>query len=181
MGTGEITVQKRSDVINELTHRLSLLPRSEDGDEDRLVGAGEEEIRDLETELGIRLPEVYRRFLRAMGHSAGPLFVGSDYSLSQRHRLRLRKSAERVIERTGTDWQLPDDAFVFLMHHGYQFLFFRLREGDDPPVYRFSDADDAAVCIAPSMSEFLRSRMEEHERIVHKYLANKHQPKSARA
>ncbi len=166
--------------IVDLTHRLGLLPPTGDGDDQSVIGADDDEIRDLEDELGARLPLVYRQFLRAMGHSAGPLFDGSDCSLTQRHRLRLRPSAERIIQRSAAGWQLPDDAFVFLVHHGYQFLFFRLSEGDNPPIYRFSDADDAAIRIAPSLTEFLKTRMEEHEHIVHTYLTDQTAAEGAR-
>jgi hypothetical protein len=35
---------------------------------------------------------------------------------------------------------MPPDAFVFWMHQGYQFCFFRTSDGDDPPVYYYLQA-----------------------------------------
>lgn len=36
---------------------------------------------------------------------------------------------------------IPDTAFVFAMHQGCAFVFFRLGEGDDPPVYLFEEVE----------------------------------------
>ena len=156
------------DVIFDVESRLNALP---EGGGQSVAGASSHEIDELESELGHGLPRTYRRFLERMGHSAGGLFRGSDYSLAQPHRLRLRPAAERVIARAGGGHELPVDAFVFLIHHGYQFLFMRLGEGDDPPVYRFSDADHQAVRIADTFSEFLSRRLANHEELVHRQQA----------
>ncbi|MBW3542608.1 MAG: SMI1/KNR4 family protein [Planctomycetes bacterium] len=136
-----------------------------------IEGATEAQIGALEVEIGRPLPETYRQFLRSMGHSAGPLFRGSDYSLAQPHCLRLRPLAQRVIDRSASQYRLPENAFVFLVHHGYQFLFFKLGEGEDPPVYRFSDAEPSEMRIADSFSSFLQSRVASHERIAERKLA----------
>lgn len=148
--------------ISEIAERLR---ESSGPDEIAIEGASAAEIGELETYAGGSLPDVYRRFLSVMGHSAGTLFRGSDCLLTQRHRLRFRESAERIINRNGAGFELPEDAFVFLVHHGYQFLYFCLGQGDDPPVFRFSDADQTANKIADTFSGFLLARLANHEEL----------------
>ena len=38
----------------------------------------------------------------------------------------------------GNPFELPDDAFIFLMHQGYQFMYFHTADrNEDPPVYYY--------------------------------------------
>ena len=150
-------------ITPEIEQRLRALPG---GDKYPIEGAAEADVCALESEIGRRLPAVYRDFLKSMGHSAGRLFRGSDYAISQPHRLRLRDAAEEVLKRSGAEYVLPNDAFVFLMHHGYQFFFFHLTRDDDPEIYRFADDDILPRKVARSFSDFLRNLIEDHERIV---------------
>jgi hypothetical protein len=154
-------MKKESDLFAEIVDRMAVLH----GSEEEIQGANADEIGELEADAGGRLPRTYRRFLEVMGRSAGALLRGSDYSIAQDHRLRLRDSAQRIIDRSQSGWELPADAFVFLVHHGYQFLFFNL-DGDDPEVYRFTEADSEPKQIAGSLTEFFRLRIENHERLV---------------
>jgi SMI1-KNR4 cell-wall len=152
----------KTDPTTDIAQRLRELS---DLDDSAIEGAAATEIGELETYAGGSLPDTYRRFLSVMGRSAGALLRGSDCLLTQRHGLRLRESAERIIHRSGAGFELPQDAFVFLVHHGYQFLYFHLQQGDDPPVFRFSDADQTANQIADSFSSFLLARLSEHEEL----------------
>ena len=52
-------------------------------------------------------------------------------------RSRIEDSTARLAEDV-EPFAFPDDALVFWMHQGYQFMFLRAAEGDDPPVYRLS-------------------------------------------
>ena len=59
---------------------------------------------------------------------------------------------------------MTDDDFVFFMHQGYEFCFFKLSEGDNPPVYFYSEeacpfhprksAHSNFIKITDSLSEF---------------------------
>jgi hypothetical protein len=72
-----------------------------------------------------------------MGHSTGRLFPGSQWKY--KNIIRLQTGAKEILERNSFPEQLPDDAFIFWMHQGYQFMFLRLSEGDNPPVYYYHE------------------------------------------
>jgi hypothetical protein len=122
---------------------------------DEIVPCSEDEINALEYHLGLSLPQAYREFLLWMGHSGGGLLRGSD--CFYKHLPHLREWAVELLEEDNFHEPLPDDAFVFFMHQGYQFAFFRLSEGDDPPVYYYHESTDQSSFVIShrSFSEFL--------------------------
>lgn len=124
----------------------------------------EDEVRALEVSLGIELPNSYRNFLLAMGRSAGSLFIGS--SAFYESLFELREWAQELLEENEVRDPLPPDAFVFLMHQGYQFMFLRNSEGEDPPVRSYNEADPGQTfqVIAPSFTQFLADAIEGHAR-----------------
>src|SRR6266571_2080519 len=97
------------------------------------VGCSPVEIESLQEALGLTLPETYRERLEIMGRSAGRYLAGSDAFYPDL--LELRQQAEELLSENGHPFSLPEDAFVFLVHQGYQFLYFRAVPLDqDPPV-----------------------------------------------
>ena len=82
------------------------------------------------------LPGAYLEFMRTMGKYASFL-RGNDYSIN--HIFDLRKGAEELLEENNSDERLTDDDFVFFMHQGYEFCFYKISEGDNPPVYFYSE------------------------------------------
>ena len=96
-------------------------------------GASEQEVRDLEQRMDHVLPEIFRQYLRVMGHETGHLLEGSDILFGCLHLL----TSEGRQAMTPESMPLPDDAFVFFAHQGYGYMWFRTSEGDDPPVYRW--------------------------------------------
>jgi SMI1-KNR4 cell-wall len=142
---------------------LSCLPQRQ------LEGANAQEIAELEKYAGAPLPLVYREFLRRMGRWAGELFLGSDYSLEQWHHLRLREHAERILRKRHAAYSLPTAAFVFLLHQGYQFLFFSLDDGDDPPAFHFSEKSGTVEQKSDSFSAFLDSFVRDLEEATSKH------------
>ena len=101
-------------------------------------GCTPEEIAQVEAQARLTLPATYKDFLSHLGVSAGRFLQGSDFAVTQlpganRHARELVQSAGSV---------LPPTAFVFLMHQGYEFLFFDTAEGGDPEVFRFEEGGD---------------------------------------
>jgi hypothetical protein len=106
----------------------------------QLVPCSEEEVHALENQLGRALPAAYREFLLLMGQRTGGLLGGTNWLYED-----LEVSQDDAVELMRRDRfpvLLPSDAFVFLMHQRYQFMFFRLTEGDDPPVYYYIESDN---------------------------------------
>ncbi len=134
------------------------------------VPCTENEIESLEKKLGYSLPLAYKEFLLWGGKKAGRIFFGQNYSFRD-----ILDNQECAIEQLETfhftvTEVLPEDSFVFLVHQGYIFLFFRISEGDDPPVYEFKingdklrDGDEALYFYTcnESFSEFLLNFIEE--------------------
>ncbi len=104
------------------------------------VGCTRNEVILLEQQLGISLPTAYHEFLLSMGHSAGKFLQGSDCFFQ--HLLSLQEWAFELLNENNFPKKLPEDAFVFYMHQGYQFSFFRLSEGDDPPTYSYCEGSE---------------------------------------
>ncbi|WP_051530636.1 SMI1/KNR4 family protein [Ruminococcus flavefaciens] len=83
----------------------------------------------------IKLPSAYVEFMRYAGN--GLFWVGSDYGFNEVP--ELKEWADELLEENCFPHKMKEDYFVFWMHQGYMFYFFKLSEGDDPPVYYYSE------------------------------------------
>jgi hypothetical protein len=98
----------------------------------KLKGCTMQEVNKIEGEFGIKLPASYVYFLLLMGKDAGEFLKGS--SVFYNEMFVLRESSMELLNENNFK-SLPPDTFVFWMHQGYQFAFFDLKEGDNPPIY----------------------------------------------
>lgn len=133
---------------------------------DEVLGCTEAEVAALEQRIGHYLPAAYREFLLWIGHSAGHLLQGSDVFYQQLE--PLPTYAQELLQENDITTPLPEDAFVFYVHQGYQFMFFRLSEGDDPPVYYYGEGEgqDTFRVLYPSYSAFLETEIEGHTKLL---------------
>lgn len=130
--------------------------------ENEIKGASLEEVQALSRHAGISLPSAYTAFLLAVGNGAGKFLQGSDVFLSA---IRdLKKEAVNLLRENDEEFILPPDAFVFLMHQGYEFDYFIASEGDDPPVYQYVEGNGPPVKVWNSFSDFLRESIDSHAR-----------------
>jgi hypothetical protein len=120
-----------------------------------IQGCSEAEIAILESTYGVTLPTVYREFLATMGRSAGSFLVGTNYLY--RHLLELREIAEALLEEDNTSFRLDKADFVFAAHQGYEFLFFRTTESNDPSIFHFHERDEMPKKVFEHFSEWLRT------------------------
>jgi hypothetical protein len=135
------------------------------------VGCTEEEVAELEQWRGCRFPLAYREFLLWMGHWGGGLLMGSDCFYEQLKDIQIW-AAELLQEDQYTE-TLPEDAFVFLMHQGYQFFFFRMQESDDPAVYYYLEEEEKAsgsevIKYADHFSEWLDQAVDKAIKAAHR-------------
>jgi len=133
----------------------TLLVSCELATESELRGCSDDEIEAIRLHQHVKfLPDIYRQLLRAVGQNAGQLFQGSYFECSAAP--YLKEGAQEILEDEELPFVFPDDAFVFLDHQGYAWLYFHTATGDDdPPVYRFNGAEAKQVVIADSLSSFL--------------------------
>jgi hypothetical protein len=125
-----------------------------------ISGCTEDELVRLERAYGVALPATYREFLRYLGRATGPIFKGSNLHFDSL--AAIREVAQIMVmndELTETVVSLPDDAFPFMEHQAYQLWYFRLGEGDDPPVYYYLDDHPPVRTVATTFSEFILSEM----------------------
>jgi hypothetical protein len=130
-----------------------------------IKGCSDDEISTLEARYHLSLPKLYKEFLREMGHRAGSFYQGTDFFYESL--FDLRESAEELLREDESRFQLPDDAFVFFMHQGYQFMYFRTaNRDDDPPVFNYLEGYSVPRQAYDSFSTFLLESVEDHIRIL---------------
>ncbi|WPV63913.1 deaminase domain-containing protein [Chitinophaga sp. LS1] len=121
---------------------------------DVLTGCSSFQVRSLERYFKIKLPMVYKDFLYAMGIDAGRFMKGSD--AFYRHLYNLKDGF--LSELFYTDLELLENSFVFWTHQGYQYAFFLLDAGDNPPVYYYLEGETEFKKIE-SLSAFWEREM----------------------
>lgn len=133
---------------------------------DTINGCTTEEIENVKLRQGVKfLPDVYRQFLNEMGHQAGKLYYGSDYSYKAI--LSLKVDIQHDLEFFERNFKLPEGAVIFLSHQGYVFWYFdTTNEENDPPVYRFSDDVEAPIMVKEKLSEFFEQSVDELHRQI---------------
>ncbi|MCL2579770.1 MAG: SMI1/KNR4 family protein [Oscillospiraceae bacterium] len=100
------------------------------------------------------LPQNYVKFMEQAGNGID-FFKGSSYTLDEIS--KLKSWAIALLKENDSNENIDDNNFVFLMHQGYQFYFFNLNEGDNPPVYFYLEGDNLEMFIKKyeSFSGFL--------------------------
>lgn len=135
----------------------------------KIIPCDDSQIYSIERRCNISLPQSYKEFLRWGGVSAGGFRRDSNcfYEYSSQF-LEMREIAEELLIEDDFVDLLPEDAFVFDMHQGYIFWFFKTLDGDDPPVYGYqqgcapiSHTKIPFKMISSSFSEFLLKSLEE--------------------
>jgi hypothetical protein len=104
-----------------------------------LVGCTQLEIEKLELAFNVKLPAMYKEFLTAMGKSAGKFMLGSSAFWDEV--FNFQEWGKELLAENNFK-HLPQNAFVFWLHQGYQMAFFIIGEGDNPPVYYFSEGSN---------------------------------------
>lgn len=130
---------------------------------DDIAGCTESEVALVESQAGRRLPAAYRQFLLTMGRSAGEFYSGTDMFFPDI--LHLTSQARTLLEGTQSEFRLPERAFVFSMHQGYQFAYFPMENDDDPAVYHYMEGDSGPEKSADSFSQFILTSLEQYEKV----------------
>jgi hypothetical protein len=108
------------------------------------------------------LPSSYVQFLKIAGRGAGRFLQGSDFAFPEL--LELRSWAEELLVEAGVEFRLRPEDFVFFMHQGYQFWFFRNAEG--VPVFGFGEGEPMPRATFSSFPEWLQDAVELHIRLM---------------
>ena len=115
-------------------------------------GCSDAEIDTLEERVNMKLPGLFKDYLRRMGWSAGEMLQGSDVRFGCLH--LLTGEGREELGLSGVD--LPQDAFVFFAHQGYDYMYFLVSDDDDPAVYRYHIDWDGPRQVFRAFSGYLR-------------------------
>ena len=126
----------------------------------KLIPCTEEEIYVIESSLQLSLPDAYKEFLLWGGNWVRGFMEGS--SCFFKSLLNIQEIAIELLEENQFPESLPSDAFVFFMHQGYYFMFFKTSKGNNPPVYSYLDGQALLTFKNeyPSYSYFLEDELE---------------------
>lgn len=132
---------------------ISLLLRYKIASIDEIEGCSEDEVRGLEREAGYNFPGGYRQFLLNIGRRAGLLFQGTDIFYPSI--IRLTQEACELLQENQESFVLHDDVFVFSMHQGYEFCYFKFSDGGDPPIYQYVEGQGGPKLTWASFDAYL--------------------------
>lgn len=113
---------------------------------------------------GKKLPQAYIEFMAAMGNGTTGFMNGDSCFMDEID--FLKEGAIETLKENESENMLSDDDFVFWMSQGCMFCFFKLTEGDNPPIYFYNeDGEDKFIKIADSLTQFLINRLELNEKL----------------
>ena len=113
----------------------------------------DQQVDKIESKYNVSLPETYRQFLTSTDADAYRMLVGSDFEYSDL--LDMRDKAEELLVESNATMKLKENDFVFVMHQGYQFLFFECLGDPDPPVFHYMEKDPDAKKVFDHFSLWL--------------------------
>ena len=122
-------------------------------------GCTEEEVTEIEEKLKVKFPRSYREVYLILGKQRGFRFIDDNsYKFPQYE--EMRAGAEEIISSCETDFSLEENMFIVgcFMENG-MFYFFKLDEGDNPPIYRYVEGDKEYKLAAESCSLFVQQRL----------------------
>ncbi|RFS21169.1 SMI1/KNR4 family protein [Chitinophaga silvatica] len=121
----------------------------------KLKGCSISEVKRLECNFDLKFPPAYKEFLYSMGKGAGKYMQGSSVFLNELYIIK----PDFVDLLSDHGLSLPDNAFVFWAHQGYQFAFFCIDEGYNPPVYFYYEGDISIEKKEDSLTDFFTNQL----------------------
>ncbi len=131
-----------------------------------LVGYDSAEIAYAESAIGFPLPAAFRDYLAWTGKLANNVIsrTGHQWSGDSGFRVsnaeHLKQSRELLAyEGLPAESLLPENSIVFWYYQGYTFRFLRTDEGDNPPMYSYSEGDSAITKTHERFSDYVLDAM----------------------
>jgi len=143
-----------TDPYADNTAALELRDKGKIANWEPFKGDSEETVSEVEADLGVKFPDVYRQFLLTMGKACSPLFTGSDLGSAGTLKLLKEEVQEWFLEDEIESLNpIPQDAVVILTHQGYTCVFFIPGESDyDPPMYQYTETDKEYQKVSDTFS-----------------------------
>lgn len=119
--------------------------------------AASDQIHSLKKDLCFDvLPSSYYEFLMRMGNGTKNGFL-QGHSCFINELPNLKAWATELLVENNFPLILSENDFIFWMHQGYMFAFFKMDEGHDPPIYFYTEVDKPSKFfkITDTFTEFL--------------------------
>jgi hypothetical protein len=100
----------------------------------------------------MNLPEVYLTFYKKARRRVPPSFVGSDLFNDE---FNLKEAAIELLKENGVANFLTDLDYVFMMHQGYQFYYFKVDGNPNPDVMGYTEVGNELRNFG-KLADFLR-------------------------
>jgi hypothetical protein len=123
------------------------------------IGCSNREIKQLEDYARFPLPVVYKEFIANFGKGTGNYL--NDINIFYNDVFENKNSAEELLQEDKSEFNLKETDFVFCSYLGSQFMYFSLLEGNDPPVYYYSEGEDVPSKKFDSLSDCLLTFFED--------------------
>lgn len=110
----------------------------------------------IEQENQIILPKIYKDFYRHCSYTIPPKLIGTDLRNSS---AELNQEVKILLQEAGIDNFLDEKDFVFMMHQGYIFWYFKADGNPDPIVYGYFENNlhpDKLGHLSSFIEEYLR-------------------------
>ena len=135
----------------------------------QIQGCPESEIKRVCEASRLSLPESYLDFLRAVGKGAGRFMCEVDQYYDAMLELNYKASKFLEIYEDGK-LSLPENAYVFSMRFGEQFLFF-IADGinDNPPIFYYYEGNGEFTDLKKSFWEVIETELIEWEDYFRNY------------
>ena len=107
---------------------------------------------NFEEQRDMNLPEVYLTFYKKARRRVPPSFVGSDLFNDE---FNLKEAAIELLKENGVANFLTDLDYVFMMHQGYQFYYFKVDGNPNPDVMGYTEVGNELRNFG-KLADFLR-------------------------
>lgn len=118
------------------------------------------DIHHIQKQFGIILPEYYKQFMLCLGQTSGSFLQGDDFHIDVVAEINLW--VRQLLEESNEKYRLSSGDFVFLMHQGYEFVYFESGVGENPPVHQYVEGSGFHRNQWPSLSNFLTESAKNH-------------------
>ena len=137
----------------------------------KLFPCSEEEINKVKAIMNGNVPQCYKEFLLLMGKGMDEDETKVDYfeygsfvgnAVFYEDLFDNKEGLQELLDEDESSLKIPENSFVFYCSQGILYAFFKLNEGDNPPVYAYSEGFEGNVFpkIADTLSEFYERYLE---------------------
>jgi len=141
-----------------------------------ITGCTDLEINQIMEKQNVKwLPFVYKSYLSAVGYWPGDMYIGYDIAYGYMMRYSFLNALNKSLKFEEQEI-INESVFVFMNRQSAHHWFFKLDEGDDPPVYEYAENireinsrfENGFIKTVDSLSlvltEFIAERESEDER-----------------